>query len=274
MKIGFMQGRFLQSENKKFIQYFPDKNWKKEIRVALKNKFLIMEWTANLENLKKNPIYNDCLLKELIIFKKKNKITINSITCDFFMQKPFFHFFGKKMNYFLDILKKVIINSQKIGIKYIILPLVDNASIKNISQEKALIKLLNNKIFLKNLKSGSKILFEMDFSPDKIIKFIKNFNQSKFGINYDTGNSAFMGYKIADEKRYFRYVNNVHIKDRIRINGLSVRLGRGDVDFINFFRVLKKCRYKGNLILQTARTDNNDHANELNINKNFILNLL
>jgi hexulose-6-phosphate isomerase len=274
MKIGFMQGRLVQSENKKFIQYFPEKNWKKEIKIALKNKFSIMEWTANLENLKKNPIYDEHLLKELIVIKKKNKIIISSITCDFFMQKPFFHFFGREKNFYLDILKKVIINSQSIGIKYIVLPLVDNASIKNNFQKKILIKSLNNKIFTRYLNVGSKILFEIDFSPKKIIEFMKNFDPNKFGINYDTGNSAFMGYKISDEKIYFNYVNNIHIKDRMRKSGLSVRLGDGDYDFFSFFRILKKNGYKGNLILQTARANNNDHVNELNINRKFILNFI
>jgi hexulose-6-phosphate isomerase len=274
MNIGFMQGRLVQSEKKNIIQYFPEKNWKKEIQIALKNKFLIMEWTVNLENLKKNPIYNERLLKELIVIKKKNKISINSITCDFFMQKPFFHFFGNKRNYYLDILKRVIINSQKIGIKYIVLPLVDNASIKNKIQEKSVIRLLNKKIFTSYLNAQSKILFEIDFSPKKIIKFMKNFDPNKFGINYDTGNSAFMGYKILDEKRYFNYVNNIHIKDRIKKSGLSVRLGHGDYDFSSFFRILKKNSYKGNLILQTARANNNDHVNELKINRKFILNFI
>ena len=47
--------------------------------------------------------------------------------------------------YYINILKKIIINSQKIGIKYIILPLVDNASIKNINQENQLLKILPKK---------------------------------------------------------------------------------------------------------------------------------
>jgi L-ribulose-5-phosphate 3-epimerase len=190
------------------------------------------------------------------------------------MQKPFFHFFGKERNCYLDILKRVIINSQRIGIKYIVLPLVDNASIKNNIQEKSVIKLLNNKIFTSYLNASSKILFEIDFSPKKIIKFMKNFDANKFGINYDTGNSAFMGYKISDEKKYFKYVSNIHIKDRMRKSGLSVRLGHGDYDFPSFFRILKKNSYKGNLILQTARANNNDHVNELNINRKFILNFV
>jgi len=127
MKIGFIQGRLLDSENKKKIQFFPAKNWKKEIKIAIKNKINLIEWTINIENIKKNPIYNEKLLLQLIKFKKKNNIKINSVTCDFFMQKPFYKLKKKKDKIKnLEILKKVIKNGQKIGIQLFILPLVDN----------------------------------------------------------------------------------------------------------------------------------------------------
>ena len=36
LKIGFMQGRLVGSENKNFIQFFPEKNWKRELSLAKK----------------------------------------------------------------------------------------------------------------------------------------------------------------------------------------------------------------------------------------------
>ena len=81
-------------------------------------------------------------------------------------------------------------------------------------------------IFLKK----KMILFEVDFHPSKVIDFINFFNKKKYGINYDTGNSASLGYKINDEIKYFNYVKNIHIKDRI-FNGASVRLGEGNFNF-------------------------------------------
>jgi hexulose-6-phosphate isomerase len=274
MKIGIIQGRLLDSEKKKKIQFFPAKNWKKEIKIAIKNKINLIEWTINIENIKKNPIYNEKLLLQLIKFKKKNNIKINSVTCDFFMQKPFYKLKKKKDKIKnLEILKKVIKNGQKIGIQLFILPLVDNSSIESFNQEKELVSSLNEKNFLKLLKKKSQILFESDYSPKKIIKFIKKFNLKKFGINYDTGNSASLNYKVRKEKTYFKYVKNIHIKDRLK-NGPSVRLGNGNWDYISFFNILKKIKYNNNLILQTARAKNGNHVEEINISKKFILNLL
>ena len=72
LKIGFMQGRLVPSEKKNSIQYFPSKNWKKEIKIASENNLNILEWTINLENMLKNPIYNGNVQE--IIKLKKNTI--------------------------------------------------------------------------------------------------------------------------------------------------------------------------------------------------------
>ena len=66
-------------------------------------------------------------------------------------------------------------------------------------------------------------------------------------------------------------MKNIHIKDRT-FRGNSVRLGKGDFDFKSFFKFLKKIRYKGNLILQTARAKK--HIDEIILNRNFIKNLI
>ena len=59
------------------------------------------------------------------------KVKINSLTADFFMEKPFFK--EKKIenvNKCIKKLKTILINSNKIKVKLIIVPLVDNASLK------------------------------------------------------------------------------------------------------------------------------------------------
>lgn len=106
-KIGFMQGRLVKSEKKGAIQYFPSKNWKKELELANKNKIKLIEWTVNIQNIKSNPLYTGKIY-EVINELKKNKIITRSVTCDFFMEKPFFKkkYFKNKDKY-LKILKKL-----------------------------------------------------------------------------------------------------------------------------------------------------------------------
>ena len=266
MKIGFMQGRLVDSEKKNAIQYFPSRNWKFEINIMNSLNFQIMEWTINSENIKKNHLFDKKKNKELKLFLKKKKIKIPSVTCDFFMQEPFFK--NKKFKKTLVNLKRVINYSKNVGVKYIVLPLVDFSSIENTYQEKFLISEL--KKISKYLGPNQKILFEIDYPPNKIIEFIKRLN-TKFGINYDTGNSASLGYSFEEEKKYFKYVKNIHIKDRY-FRGHTVRLGKGDFDFKKFFLYLKKIKYNKNLILQTARAK--DNIKEILINKKFIENFI
>ena len=266
-RIGFMQGRLLNRINKQ-IQYFPDKNWQKEIEIAKFNNFNLMEWTINYENIKNNPLYNGDL-KDLKSILKNKKFRIQTVTCDFFMQRPFFKEKKKpKVKRYISDLLKVINNCSKLKFKYIVLPLVDNSSIKDKNEEKLLIDGLKRMIIPKLKKL--KILFEIDYNPKLILPFIKKFNSKKIGINYDTGNSAGLNYDFNDEVKYFKYVKNIHIKDRKKF-GTTVRLGRGNWKYKTFFKKMKKLDYKGFFILQTARSKNNNHLQELSLNKNFFL---
>ena len=164
-----MQGRLVKSEKKNSIQYFPEKNWIKELKIAHKIGFNIMEWTINAENLDKNPLYNGNL-KRLLKATDKYKIKIPSITLDYFMQEPFFKKkkFKNKFKIITN-LKRIIINGNKIGIKYFIFPLVDS-SLKSLTEEKLVINEI--KKLSKLLNKNSEILFEIDYLK-KIIKIYK-----------------------------------------------------------------------------------------------------
>ena len=265
-QIGFMQGRLINSEKKNSIQYFPAKNWKKEIKIAEINNLLLMEWTINYENIKKNFMVDKKIKFKNLEYIKKSNVKIESVTCDFFMQKPYFK--KKYIKYKLEISKYIINlinNCEKLGIRYIILPLVDNSSISGEIEE---INLIHEVKKFDKLLNNVQILFEIDYCPTSIKRFIEKFDKKKFGINYDTGNSAALGYNIKEEMNYFEDIKNIHIKDRL-YKGQSVRLGEGDYKFNILFKILKK-KYKGNLILQTARSKNNNHLFEIKRNLDFI----
>ena len=48
-KLGVMQGRFVESEKKNKIQYFPEKNWQLEFKLANHIKINTIEWTVNYQ---------------------------------------------------------------------------------------------------------------------------------------------------------------------------------------------------------------------------------
>ena len=79
------------------------------------------------------------------------------------------------------------------GIRYFIIPLVDNSSIreKNLSEEAVnFFKAIERDLAIRGLQ----IAFESDFDPESLSAFISKFDSKYFGINYDIGNSASLGF--------------------------------------------------------------------------------
>ena len=266
-RIGFMQGRLSPMHNKK-IQSFPWKNWKTELSLCKKINLFRIEWTLDYPNLVRNPLILDP--KGTYKILKKFKINMNSVTCDFFMQKPFF-----KKNYADEklVIEKIIKKLKKKKL-ILVIPLVDNSSIKNKKQENKIIKFFKF-IYEKHLKKSNLIIcFESDYTPNKLKKFISKFPKDKFGINFDTGNSASLGHDCENELKILKKrIYNIHIKDR-KFRGKTIKLGEGDFDFNLFLKIIKMINYKGNFVLQTARSKSGRHINELNKNLNFIKNFI
>ena len=267
--IGFMQGRLSPMQGRK-IQSFPWKNWKNEFEIGRKLNFKILEWTLDYKKLYSNPLMTEVGQKTIKNLCSKYDFKIPSLTGDCFKQKPFWKTnLAKRVKLQKDFLN-IVNQSNKIGIKFIVLPLVDNGKIENRKQEVILINFLR-KIYPVLKTNKIKILFEMNFKPKKCLKFIKNFNCKFIGINYDMGDNASYGFNPNEEiSLYGKYIDNVHIKDRV-INSTTVPLGEGSTDFQSIFKKLKKIKYKGNLILQGARSKNNQHAFVLKKYRNFVL---
>ena len=267
--LGFMQGRLVNSPYNK-IQCFPEKEWKKELKLANNNNFKLMEWTVNNANIKKNPILSKKNFYQIKKVAKKYNIKINSLTCDYFMERPFFKKEIKNKNKIINNLKIILSNSQKLNIKFVVIPLVDQSSIKNKTEERTIINFFDE--ILKKEYKKITILFESDYKPKQLLNFIKKFKSKNIGINYDSGNSSSLGYNFDSEKIYFKFIKNFHIKDRL-LHGKTVRLGNGNAKIKKILQFFKKKKYKGNFILQTARCKNNQHISELNINRNYLKNL-
>ncbi len=265
-KFGIMQGR-LSPVVKNRIQIFPVKNWKIEFKRAKKLGMHYIEWTLDYDTFNNNPLLKKSGIQQIKELSKKYSIKINSLTGDCFMQKPFWK--TSKNKKLLNDFKKILNSCKKVGIKYIVVPLVDNGKIKDKKTEKNLINICE-KLTKELKKKNIQILFESDFEPKKLKKFILNFDKQYYGINYDLGNSASLGYNIDDEfKNYSKYIKNIHIKDRV-YNGSTVRLGSGDANFKKLFKNLKKYKYRNMLIFQTARSKINDDVGEMKKNLKFI----
>lgn len=255
--IGFMQGRLCALIDGK-IQAFPWQDWRAEFHSAAQIDMHIMEWTLDQERLYENPLMTDVGRSDIKALSTQFDIHIPSVTGDCFMQAPFWKA-GKQASKALENDFWAVCKScSSVGVKRIVVPLVDNGRLESQSQEARLVEcLLAASDFLASL--DIQIVFETDYDPANVKRFIDMLPKRQFGINYDIGNSAALGFDPAEElDTYGARVLNVHVKDRV-FGGTTVPLTEGDADFPLVFCKLAEIGYDGEYILQTARATDGDH---------------
>ena len=268
-KLSITQGRHLGIINQR-IQIFPEKNWQKELQLFNLTKLKFIEWVVSIDNLNKNPI---CQIDGYKIIKRclrKNKIKCRSVDLDFVVKENPLEFSNKKMNNFIKKIEIISLNAVQIGIKHLIFPFLENSRPNTIIKRKKLILLLNKirEITPKKLF----ILIETDLKPSMLLVLIKKM-KNKIFINYDLGNSASKNYNFNEEKKYFKFVKIIHLKDRIK-NGSTVRFGQGNANFKKMFAFLIKNKNKYDFNLQPARSKHNEDIKEIKLNIRYIKNLL
>lgn len=260
-QIGFMQGRLCERIDGK-IQAFPWRDWENEFPAAAAIDLHLMEWTLDQERLYENPLMTADGQERIRELCLQYDVSIPSLTGDCFMQAPFWKTNGEARNDLLSDFLAIGRACAAVGIRMVVVPLVDNGRLETAEQENDLVDfLLAHQLFL--AEHQLQIIFESDFKPHELARFIARLPAEQFGINYDIGNSAALGFNPADEcAAYGARVVNVHVKDRV-LGGTTVPLKTGSADFDAAFAALALQDYQGNFILQTARAAEGNHSEVL-----------
>lgn len=266
--IGFMQGRLCDRVNG-MIQAFPWQDWKTEFAAAAAIGLHMMEWTLDQERLHENPLMTESGQRTISDLCQQHQLTIPSLTGDCFMQAPFWKEEGTAREALQSDFLAIGRACAKVGIRMMVVPLVDNGRIENSAQEDVLVAfLLEHEGFL--AEHGLQVIFEADFVPSELARFIARLPSHQFGVNYDIGNSASLGFNPEHEfAAYGERIVNVHVKDR-SVGGTTVPLGTGGADFDTVFAQLANYKYAGNYIMQTARAADDQHAAVLTRYKEMI----
>jgi hexulose-6-phosphate isomerase len=260
-RIGFMQGRLSALVDGK-IQAFPWDEWRNEFPRANALGLTRIEWTIDQDRLRENPLNTRAGQQEILELSQRNGLRPASLTGDCFMQAPFWKADGETQKSLVDDLDLVLASCSTLGIEFVVIPLVDNGRIESAAQTETLLRVLLDRAS-SLLERGLRIVFESDLPPAPLAQFIDAFPREAFGINYDSGNSAALGYDSADEiQAYASRILNVHIKDRLR-GGTTVPLGTGAANLAKTVRLIEQSGYLGQYILQTARATDGNHAGAL-----------
>ena len=248
-----MQGRLLPKYKKKY-QAHPVGYWENEFPIASKLNLNLIEFIFDYHKSDLNPLLNKKGLKKIQEVEKLNNIKVKSICADYFMEAPLHSNNKSVVEKSINILNELIHNASLIKIKDIVIPCVDYASLRNENDIKNFIKNIKS-LISEAEKKDINICLETDLGPIKFAKLLENIGSNNIKVNYDTGNSAALGYDPVEEfNAYGEKITDLHIKDRI-YGGGSVPLGSGNVNFSKILELLFKNNYKGIIIFQAFRDD-------------------
>ena len=211
LKLGIMQGRLLPKIDERY-QCFPAFNWQKEFYLAKKLGLKTIEFIFDNFYPHLNPLISKEGLKEIKKIQILTNVRVESICADYFMENPIFVNNPDKSKLNLFTLEKVIKNAKFLNVKNIILPCVDQSSLNSKKKLDLFVSQMNK---IKHLLDKVKIniSLETDLPPKKFLILINRFKSKYITINYDTGNSAALGYDPEEEfKVYGSKISEVHIR--------------------------------------------------------------
>jgi hexulose-6-phosphate isomerase len=271
-----MQGRLVPPEPQRF-QSFPRRRWRDEFAIAAAAGLDTIEWIYDAYGEDVNPLATDEGVREMVRMCEFHHVSIESVCADWFMEFPLVGVSAAMAQTRWARLDWLIKRATLLGINRIVLPFVDASAIRSQSDSHAV---SSGIIALSDLidRTNVELHLETSLAPADFAALLSDIVNPRVRVNYDSGNSASLGYKPKEEfAAYGTRVGSVHLKDR-RFGAGTVPLGEGDTDFDALFDALAAVRYCGDFILQVARGAEGDELdwtrNNARIAREFIDGLL
>ena len=250
-RIGIMQGRLVPPVNNA-IQSFPKDSWQKEFPLAHELNLDCIEFIFDGYDYASHPLMTTEGLQEIKKLEQENDIQVLSICADYFMTHPIHRGNNEKRVANLQVLKDLIKSCSRLEACDIVIPCLDNSKLRDDAELQVFKSGISECLPLAE-DCNLNLTLETDLGPADFSRFMQDFNCDNLKINYDTGNSASLGYDPELElKGYGKWITDVHIKDRV-FGGSTVPLGEGNVNFPLVFKLLRDMNYQGIFILQTSR---------------------
>jgi len=246
-----MEGRLVPPEDGRF-QCFPRNQWESEFAHAAKVPFDYIEWVYDLYGHDVNPLGNPAGIEHQKRLIESTGVCIRSVCADYFMDKPLLRCGEQELDERLQELARILRNGRAVGVNRVVIPFVDASAIRSTEDVVAVQDALKAAMQFAD-ETRVEIHLETSLGPAEFAKLLDCIPHPRLRVNYDSGNSASLGYSPANEfAAYGDRIGSVHIKDRA-LNGGTVPLGAGNADFPALFSCLEKIEYRGDFTLQVAR---------------------
>ena len=266
--IGIMQGRLSPSEDGR-IQSFPTRSWRKEFTRAHKAGLASIEWIYEAETEAANPLGSDRGIEEVQALAKGSGVAVKSVCADYYMSERLVNQEGVGNRSAIKHLGWLLERVRRLGARHVVLPFVDSSSLRSVGEVEGLVAVLKEVIPVAE-QAEVEIHLETDLPPDEFAGLLAAADHPLARANYDTGNSASLGYDPQRELTLLGpWLGSVHIKDRLRGGG-TVPLDTGAVDFVTCFRLLAEIGFPGPFILQAARDEILSEVDLAATNRRFV----
>jgi len=250
-KIGIMQGRLLPPEAGGF-QCFPRQNWETEFSFAASAGLDAIEWLYDVWGEDANPISSDHGIHRIRSLSEQHGIAVSSLCADYFKERPLVGIDSGEKRKRIEHLIWLISRCQRLNITRIVLPLLDNSSLRSESEITELVTTLRDILPILSA-CHVELHLESSLRPAAFAALLDQLPFPEVRVLYDIGNSASLGYDFHKEfSAYGDRIGSVHVKDRV-LGGGSVPLGKGSGDIPGVLAGLSKLGYSGDFILEAAR---------------------
>ena len=242
---GIVQGR-LSAQTERGYQAFPWVTWQNEFTSAADRGLEHIEWVLDSWRLAENPILSKT--DGVIECTQETGVKVVSVCADYLMDRP------------LDVsdagswvaLRRLATAMQLLRAHWLVIPCVDQASLRTSS---SLTRFANaaDQLGGELAGTGIRVSLEADLRPNDFAALLTGLDPEVFGVNYDIGNSAYLGYSNEEEfDAYGDRISLVHIKDRM-FDGGSVPLGHGNADIPGVIERLHGMKFNGPVTMQAFR---------------------
>jgi len=265
-----MQGRLSPPVGGR-IQSFPVDTWRDEFPRAREAGLDCIEWVYEVDTEAGNPLATEAGVAAIQALVATTGVAVGSICADFYMQERLVGDDGVPRAAAVEHLRRLLQRAAGLGVRYLVLPFVDESSLQSEAQLAGLAKVMTA-LLPKAEEAGVELHLETDLNPARLAQLLKEVSQPFLRANYDIGNSASLGHDPVEELTLLGpWLGSVHVKDRL-LGGGTVPLGTGAADFAACFRLFRQSHYRGPFILQAAREEGMSETDLARRNRRFVQN--
>ncbi len=251
--LAIMQGRLVPPEAGRF-QSFPRRRWRDEFALAAQAGLNAIEWIFDEYGEDANPLITDAGISEMRALTETTGTAVRSLCADYFMDHPFLRTTQAERDERVRKMEWLLSRCKLAGITRTVIPFVDNSRIENDAELLETLSILQSLLPAAE-KNQVELHLETSLAPKPFATLLEQCPHPMLRANYDSGNSSSLGYQVAEEfAAYGHRIGSVHIKDRLHGGG-TVPLGTGDADLSAVFNGLASLHYRGDYVLQIARSE-------------------